>query len=141
MGSLRKLALTLWSGITIDAGDSTDVEKLVNMTTILSAEGLDADVLMRLRDAHFLLTLGTETGSADFTLDSFSVSRDGGINERIVQYYAKQFIDAGEYQIPIEEPLGFGINTLRLNVTVGTLDASNKFASSKLELHGNLWIP
>lgn len=144
---LRKLHLTLWEDILIDAGDDTDVEASVNLKTLMNAQpgNLTPDYLNRLHNAALVLTLGTETGLGSFTLDSFDVSRNGGTNWRIVQRYAQVFDTAGVYQIPLTEPILFGgsADALlgRLSVTVTQLSGSHKFASSKLELMGNLWMP
>lgn len=139
---LRKLNLTLLPAVDIDAGDATDIEAPAVLATLLEAQNIpySIDDLAKLRDAFFELTLGTETGSGSFTLDSFSGSVDG-TNYRIIQRYSEVFTAAGIYQIPITEPLGDDLAKIRWDVTVTQLSGSHKFASSSLKLKGNLWLP
>lgn len=145
---LRKLNITLWSGLVVDAGDNTDVETPGDIAALLAAlndRNLKPDHLNRLHNAAFILTLGAVTGSPSFTLDSMSVSLDGGSNYRIVQRYAQTFTLAGIYQIPLTEPVLFGgandAMLMRLDATVTQLSGSHKFAASSLALQGNLWTP
>ena len=140
---LKKLALTLWSSVAVNAGDATDIEQPVALAALLDAHSpaYSIDDLMKLQDAQFILTLGTETGSADLTVDSFSISRDG-TNYAVVEEFNSgsglQYTTAGEKRLAITKALGFGPTHIRLDVTASNIDGSNKFASCKLELQGNI---
>jgi len=139
---LKKLDLTLWSGVLIDAADSTDIEQAVALKTLLDAHSpaYSIDDLMKLQDALFLLTLGTETGSADLTVDSFSASADGTNFGVVETWTGKQYTAGGIYRIPISEKIGFGMTHLRLDVTAAQISGSHKFAASSLKLQGNIRV-
>lgn len=138
---LRKLNLTLWSAVDIDAGDADDIEQPVTLAALLAAHApaYGIDDLAKLRDAFFELTLGEATGSPVLALDGFSVSVDG-TNYRQVQRFSETYSAAGIYEVPIAEPIGDDASKLRLDVTPSLLDGSNYFAASSLKLKGNLLL-
>lgn len=144
------LKLTLWTGVVIDAGDDTDVEQAVALAALLAAHtdpkgnpaALSTKDLVYLRDAFLLLTLGTESGAASFTLDSYSLSTDG-TNWRLYENLSVLCDSAGrKTPIDLARPWHQDVTHFRLDATVTQLnDPNHKFASSSLELHGSLWIP
>lgn len=125
-----------WStrtGVTLDAGDATDIEESIQLNKGAST---DEDVqLAGAAKAHVLLHLGTETGSADMTVDSVSESSDGGTTWRVVDYINRQITAAGEYILPFDPRFSQGANRVRLDVTATQLSGSHKFATSWAELH------
>jgi hypothetical protein len=119
MGVITKTrVVTLISAIVVDA--EGDIEAPYALTA-------NEKVLLAVAEKVALRVVASaEVGAASFTIDSISGSYNG-TDYRVIQSFAPVSVTAnGELQMPeITEPI-LGYSHLRLDVTVTTLDGSNK---------------
>lgn len=109
------------------ADSEADVEEVKTLS------GRDSRALCDYSKGVLVLTAATETGAADFTVDSIQVSWDNTNWYTVQTGIALQFTSAGVQTVAMSGSYGLPLY-IKLLITAAQLTAAHKFASFTAEL-------